>query len=782
MDPKPPVNPYIAGSPITGTEMFYGRADVFSFIKRNLTGLHRDTPIVLYGQRRTGKTSVLYQLHRHLDPRYRCIFIDLHGLSLDGMGNLLHGIANSVSRSLQRDHQLTVEVPDRSFFLADPRSAFETRFLDDVWSALGDDHLVLMMDEAVRLYEEVQAGRLDREIFEFLRHLMQHFTRLNFIFSLGSGLEEMAKDFAFLFSVSLYHRISFLEPAAARELITRPVVDHYKLTPQAVTRILQITSGHPYYTQLVCHCLFDSWSRAPKSVMDTADVAAVLAEAIELGSANLTYVWEDSAPEEKALMAGVAAAMRRGTDPVIIDDALDAWCEVGVRLPEREVARALRSLTSREVLGGDQAYRFSVDLQRLWCEKHRHLDWVKDELAEAIQQWHDSTQLRPADTVPRAAGLAPDRAAGVRDGQKPQGPPAKTRPRSARNRYLAIAAAAAAVILLLAAATAAVHVFPFSTSTKHPGNSAQDRSLTQNLIQLMPGDLARNPQKCHNAAPANPWTMRGLLLELQCTIPELPGTVYAYQLDNATDYGSAWQNFNQWWGFQAARAGKGCPPKGTGKGIDTSTGSELPQTSRTVTECGMQAPSAGKIVPAYAWGWPAFKAFILVRAAPDSSFDALHSWSIGQPAHRINLQKIIPTDVQGQGSCLLTGTAVGATAVSQCQNLTGLGATTIIYYLFPSPSALATGFSKLLTANHFKNSHPCLTGTKFTEFLAQCQSDFDNTTPRVAGSVAEYANPENQPIIVSTDRLQNVMAVMVGTNPGDVLAYWKQLKWVVTGS
>ena len=382
MNSQPPVNPYIAGSPVTGTEMFYGRGDVFSFIQRNLTGLHRDTPIVLYGQRRTGKTSVLYQLHRHLDPRYRCIFIDLHGLSLDGTGNLLHGIANSISRSLQRDYQLKVDVPDRSFFLADPRSAFETRFLDEVWSALGDDHLVLMMDEAVRLYEEVQAGRLEREIFEFLRHLMQHFTRLNFIFSLGSGLEEMAKDYAFLFSVSLYRRISFLEPAAARELITRPARDHYEVTPQAVTKILQVTSGHPYYTQLVCHCMFDLWSRAPKSVMDAADVEAVLAEAIELGSANLTYVWEDSAPEEQALMAGVAAGMRHGTRPVIIDDVLDVWREVGVRLPEREVARALRSLTSREVLAGDQAYRFNVDLQRLWCEKHRHLDWVKDELAE----------------------------------------------------------------------------------------------------------------------------------------------------------------------------------------------------------------------------------------------------------------------------------------------------------------------------------------------------------------------------------------------------------------
>ena len=71
--------------------------------------------------------------------------------------------------------------------------------------------------------------------------------------------------------------------------------------------------------------------------------------------------------------------------------------------------------------------------------------------------------------------------------------------------------------------------------------------------------------------------MRGLVLELQCSVPELPGTVYAYQLDSATDYETAWQNFNQWWGFLPARAGKGCPPKGASEGIDTSTASELPR-------------------------------------------------------------------------------------------------------------------------------------------------------------------------------------------------------------
>ncbi len=355
------VNPYIAGSPVTGTEMFFGRDDVFTFIRRNLIGRHRDTPVVLYGQRRTGKTSVLYQLHRHLDPSYRCIFIDLHGLSLDSMGSLLHGIASSISRDLRREHHLTVPVPDRSLFLAEPRSAFQTRFLDAALSALGDDHLVLMLDEVVRLYEEVEHGRLEREIFDFLRHLMQHYERLNFIFSLGSGLEEMAREYAFLFSVSLYHRISFLEPAAARSLITEPAREHYQVAPQAVMKILEITSGHPYYTQLVCHCLFDSWSRSPKSVMDVPDVEAILAEAIELGSPNLTYVWEDSTPEEQALMAGIAATGGHDAGAVTIDQVRETWHKAGLTLPEREITRAARSLISRDVLAGDQAYSFNVD-------------------------------------------------------------------------------------------------------------------------------------------------------------------------------------------------------------------------------------------------------------------------------------------------------------------------------------------------------------------------------------------------------------------------------------
>jgi hypothetical protein len=124
--------------------------------------------------------------------------------------------------------------------------------------------------------------------------------------------------------------------------------------------------------------------------MTAEDVYAVLGEAIELGSSDLTYAWEDSSAEEKAVMAGMAAAMQ-ADQPAVTGRAVtgkairDAWRKAGVPLPERKLSAALRSLASREVITGTAPYSFTVDLQRLWLDKHRRLDWLKDEL-EAPQE------------------------------------------------------------------------------------------------------------------------------------------------------------------------------------------------------------------------------------------------------------------------------------------------------------------------------------------------------------------------------------------------------------
>jgi hypothetical protein len=146
--------------------------------------------------------------------------------------------------------------------------------------------------------------------------------------------------------------------------------------------------------------------------------------------------------------------------------------------------------------------------------------------------------------------------------------------------------------------------------------------------------------------------------------------------------------------------------------------------------------------------------------------------------YQILLTKIPPA-VLSQNNCRNAGTAVGAIAVSQCARLRGLAAGTIFYYLFPSSAATATGFSSFLKTEKFSKSRECTTSNKFTDFLTECESAFTSTTPNVAGTIAEYVNTSSEPIIVTSDSQQKVMAVMVGTNAGDLLAYWRQLNWVV---
>ena len=66
-------------------------------------------------------------------------------------------------RILRRDYQIDLPRLNRAEFMADPRSYFENEFLNQVWSVIGDHHVLLMMDEAIRLEEQVQAGNFDKE-------------------------------------------------------------------------------------------------------------------------------------------------------------------------------------------------------------------------------------------------------------------------------------------------------------------------------------------------------------------------------------------------------------------------------------------------------------------------------------------------------------------------------------------------------------------------------------------------------------------------------------------
>src|SRR5262249_39797740 len=70
-------NPFIVGNPIRGEKMFYGREDDFRYVRVKLEGASQGVVIVFCGERRVGKSSILYQVAGgKLGERFIPVFVD----------------------------------------------------------------------------------------------------------------------------------------------------------------------------------------------------------------------------------------------------------------------------------------------------------------------------------------------------------------------------------------------------------------------------------------------------------------------------------------------------------------------------------------------------------------------------------------------------------------------------------------------------------------------------------------------------------------------------------
>ncbi len=393
------VNPYIAGSPVKDSAMFFGRDDVYAWIRQHLRGEYQDNALVLFGERRAGKTSVLYHMAEQLgDETYVPVLIDLQGMGLEGMDGFLWELARKIVLSLRRVKGLPkVDRPNRRDFEEQPRSHFEDTFLPPLIQTLQPRRLLLMFDETDRLEERVRNGELPTDIFDYLRSLIQEQTRLNFLFTLGNRIEEARASSSQLFNLAVYRKISFLDPDFAEDLISRPAAKHYSYTPEAIEQILRLTSGQPYYTQLLCHNLFTRWTETKPKQIGVEDIEAVLPDAVEQATPNLQFVWDDSPPVEKAILAALADRMPHYQAGVMRRNVDRALRRAKMYPPSGEITTGFKRLFERDILNNQEPYEFRVGLVQIWLSQYKQLEWVREDLGEIIETWDELERQRQAE-------------------------------------------------------------------------------------------------------------------------------------------------------------------------------------------------------------------------------------------------------------------------------------------------------------------------------------------------------------------------------------------------
>lgn len=354
-------SPYVIALPLgQEQEVFVGRSDVGARIERLLLQPQRP-PLLLYGQRRMGKTSLLHNLGRLLPSDLCPLFIDLQGPATraTGTAGFLYNLGRDMAQQARRHRDLELAPPEREALEQDPFTSFE-RWLDAVAERLGDRRAVLLLDEFEQLDQAFQRGRLQQaEILGMLRHLIQHRPKLRVLLAGSHTLEELRAWAGYLINVQTVH-LGCLEDEEARRLIERPASGFaLEYDDEATERVLTLTGRHPYLVQLLCDRVVahkNAGALPARRRATAADVEAAAAEALEHGAFFFADIEHNQLDEPARRL--LRALARRGAGARAAED--DCRRALG-----QDPRPALRQLCLRELLrveGG--GYRFEIELLR----------------------------------------------------------------------------------------------------------------------------------------------------------------------------------------------------------------------------------------------------------------------------------------------------------------------------------------------------------------------------------------------------------------------------------
>jgi hypothetical protein len=357
-------NPYITGVPLRrqDRQIFVGRQDISARIEQLLQS-QSSPPILLYGQRRMGKTSLLNQLSDLLPTGYIPLFVDLEGVlfAAPNHSSFFYNLSRAMIRSAREYRRLTLPRLDRETLQIDPFTEFD-EWLDSIEDLITDPVLLLTLDEFEALDYPFSQGRLDPDlILGLFRHMIQHRPRFKILIS-GRHLLETFPDWAnYLINTETIH-LSYLQIHEAQQLIENPVETftlHY--APEAIQRILELSHCHPALVQLLCKEIINlknTQAISGRNLVQSDDVEAVIPYVLMHGRALFIHI-ANLPPNEMQLLRIIAA---QGESMILSREALAKQCDLGNQLD-----KVLLSLVQQEFIEfTSTGYRFQVELIRRW--------------------------------------------------------------------------------------------------------------------------------------------------------------------------------------------------------------------------------------------------------------------------------------------------------------------------------------------------------------------------------------------------------------------------------
>jgi tetratricopeptide (TPR) repeat protein len=402
------VNPYIVGNPIKDQSGFFGRQDIFREVMQILRQPGSNA-IVLYGQRRIGKTSVLLQLEKQLKQasEFTPVYFDLQDKAAKSLSEVLFELSQHISRVTGHPAAKPTDF--------DPTGDYFRRvFLPNVAGKVASGGLVLLFDE-FDVLDSPMRTQASEAFFPYLRQWMDDIQKIKFVFVIGRRPEDLSVRTMATFKGVQSTRVSFLSMRDARDVVVQSEKDGSLVWEKgAAERVIELTHGHPYFTQLLCSVIWENaheegTSETPR--VSVQNVEEAVEQSLKFGANAFNWIWDGLPPAERVVVAAMAEVHE---ERITQDRLIETLNSSGVRLVARELEVAPETLIDWEVLiASDGAYRFAVPLLRRWVIFNRPLRRVKEELdrlnplAENLYQsgqgFYGANQLEPAEQQLRQA-------------------------------------------------------------------------------------------------------------------------------------------------------------------------------------------------------------------------------------------------------------------------------------------------------------------------------------------------------------------------------------------
>ncbi|MBO1066967.1 MULTISPECIES: ABC transporter substrate-binding protein [Nostocales] len=372
-------NPYVIGRPID-QQLFFGRESLFLTIQDHIQ--HNSNIILLYGQRRIGKSSVIRNIPHGLNDLHEFVFVtfNLEHYSQKSLSEILADLAQEILHDLSLDDE-NIKLPEITELELDS-GIFSHQFLPQVYQLLENKNLVLVVDEFDALMNSNNPELLE-QVYKYLSSLTNSHKKLFLILLIEQRSVNNHRIIKIFKDVPV-REIGLLNEESTTNLIIKPAENILEYEEDAIKAIFDLSAGHPYFTQAICFTIFGRAREEDKWTVSSEDVKLIINKAIELAEAGLTWFWDGFSILEKVVFAAIAEAQEDSDNYVRLIKRFRPDTEDKLIIETNQLLRSNGFLDEIEE-------RVKIEFVRLWIIQRHPLKEEIHELDKIEQKKNPSS-------------------------------------------------------------------------------------------------------------------------------------------------------------------------------------------------------------------------------------------------------------------------------------------------------------------------------------------------------------------------------------------------------